>query len=174
MSVQGCEGAILKDNKRGPFRCAEGPSLSVYAERRSNVGQGFCRGNLNPSRDDTVPRQQEETGGDAVRPGPDPRGSVRAGHISSQPKLTGMLFSSGQELTVERVAGFRFCRDRALTESLAKLLQTPLLGRLIKLFAKVATAERYLRGRSQSRIVGQHRLAEEAHGILKLGAMWSL
>jgi hypothetical protein len=60
MSVQGCEGAILKDNKRWPFRCAEGPRLSVYTERRSNVGQGFCRGNLNPSRDDTVPGQQEE------------------------------------------------------------------------------------------------------------------
>jgi hypothetical protein len=61
-----------------------------------------------------------------------------------------------------------------LTESLAKLLQTPLLGRLIKLFAKVATAERYVRRRSQSRIVRQHRLAEEAHGILKFGAMWFL
>jgi hypothetical protein len=53
-------------------------------------------------------------------------------------------------------------------------LQTPLLGRFIKLFAKIATAERYVRRRSQSRIVRQHRLAEEAHGILKLGAMWFL
>src|SRR5215471_7636802 len=82
-----------------------------------------------------------------------------------------MLFTVGGR-TDGRARSSIFYRNRALTESLAKLLQTPLLGRLIKLFAKVATAERYMRRRSQSRIVGQHRLAEEAHGILKLGAMW--
>jgi hypothetical protein len=67
-----------------------------------------------------------------------------------------------------------FCRDTALTKSLAELLKAPLLGRPVELFAKVAPAKRYLRRRSQSRIIWQCRLAKKAHGIFKLGAIWSL
>jgi hypothetical protein len=61
-----------------------------------------------------------------------------------------------------------------LPESLSKLLQAPLLRWLVKLFTKITTAERYVRRRSQSWIIRQHRLAEEANGIFKLGAMWFL
>jgi hypothetical protein len=64
---------------------------------------------------------------------------------------------------------YKYCDD--LPEPLAELLKATFLRRTIELFAKVAPANRYLRRRSQARIVGQHSLTEEAHRILKLGAI---